>query len=528
MRPARKVVVVTMGARQAARWRDAIASASTLIAGADASGTAFTSEVFDCLPAGRWKVGRLLPFTASVRGCAERLGDQLRNPAFFGARRIEDPEITLVGSRRACRVVRQYVVDHLTPDDTRPDGELGDVRSIRRFRQLLLINPTTLYASLWCLIAAVLFAVAAPVAEFIGARAPAGSDAAVLWLAVKMFSTAIAGVLGLVFVVMTTQEIRSSVGLFSSMSDGSVVKRFRENVESGSKKRPLTWPIPTRTMRVPRGRNETLPAAEQVIDAIKRPLAHLNIYDIELFERTFIIAPVDPADVPRRIASFARENGRPNAIVDNEAQYRAAVRFTAANRPSSISDLDEWFIRYGTSRGVVDVTAQYSDNLWRPQDFAEYERDRKRYEYHFRPIPSKAYELQLTVYGGYDPTERRSHTHLRPDAYYWRVRERLDLSAYVRGGFFIPSAPVVFFRQGLLPRVATDVTQSPRNLNDMRCDCANMRPEDYERIDIEVKKVGEGVYEWEIEGVRDGGVLEFSYVVAQEPTLSRREQPAVQ
>src|SRR3954469_4061407 len=150
MRPVHRVVVVTMGARQTARWRDAIASASSLIVGAETS-PPFTGEVFDCLPADRWTLGRLLPFAASVRGCAERLGDHLRGPAFFGARRIDDPEITLVGSRRACRVVRQYVVDHLTPDGANFAGELGDVRSIRRFRQLLLINPTTLYASLWCL-----------------------------------------------------------------------------------------------------------------------------------------------------------------------------------------------------------------------------------------------------------------------------------------------------------------------------------------------------------------------------------------
>jgi hypothetical protein len=518
-----------MGARQTARWREAIVSASALLAHARASGASFAPEVFDCLPPGRWAIGRLFPFAASVRDCAERLSEHLRGTTFFGTRRVEDPEITVVGSRRACRVVRQYVMDHLTPDESRTDTALGDVRSIRRFRQILFINPPTLYAGLWCLIAAVVFGVLAPVAEFIGARGAApGAEAPVFWLAVKMVSTAIAAVLGFLFVLMTTQEIRSSIGLFSSVSDGSMLRRFAENVESGSKKRPLSWPIPTRTMRVPRGRSDSAAAAQQVLDAIKQPTAHPNLYDVELFERTFVIAPVDPAEVPRRIVAFARENGRPNAIVDNEAQYRAAVRFSAANRPAPTSDLDEWFIRYGTSRGVLDVAAPHADNLWRPQDFAEYERDRRRYEYHFRPNPSKAYELQATVYGGYDPNERRSHTHLRPDAYYWRVRERLDLSAYVRQGFFIPSAPVVFFRQGLLPRIATDVTQSPRNLNDMRCDCANMRPEEYERVDVEVKKLSEGVYEWEIEGVRDGGVLEFSYVVAREPNVVRREQPAAQ
>jgi hypothetical protein len=516
-----------MGARQTTRWREAIASASSLIAAAGPTGTPFTAEVFDCLPAGRWAIGRLFPFVASVRDCAGRLNDYLRGASFFGARRIEDPEITLVGSRRACRVVRQYLIDQLLPDDRRSEAALGDVRSIRRFRQLLVINPPTLYASLWCLIAAVLFAIIAPVAEFIGARGVApGADPPVFWLAVKTFSTAIAGVLGLLFVVMTTQEIRSSVGLMFSMSDGSTDGRFRDNIESGSKKRPLTWPIPTRTLRVPRGRNELKPAAQRVIDAINRPLGHPNLYDVELFERTFVISPIDPGDVPRDIASFARENGRPDAIVDNRAQYRAAVRFTAANAPASTSDLDAWFIRYGTSRGVLDVTADHGDNLWRPQDFAEYERDRRRYEYHFRPNAGKSYELKLMVYGGYDPNERRSHTHLRPDAYYWRVRERLDISAYLREGFFIPSPPEVFFRQGLLLRVATDLLQSPRNLNDMRCDCSTMRPEEYERADVAVTRVAEGVYEWEIEGVRDGGVLEFAYVIAKGPNLTRRERSA--
>jgi len=515
MRPNRHVVVVTRGQVDTARWRRAVDQTLT----SAAPGDSYTWHVFDCLPPTSSVFGHMVQRIRERRHqCAERLEAFLRAAPFFGARAIEDPEITLIGRGYTCNVVRQFVIDRLVPNEETSPAELGDVRSIRRFRQLVLINPQSTRIVLWTLLGAIVFVAAGPIAEFLGAwkvRGP-GAEAPVVWLAVRAIALAVAGVLGLIFVVISTEEIQRKLGIRSTF-DSSVAARFRDAVEErASKKRPLSWPIPTRTLRV-RGLPEQARSLSKIAAVVRRPPGHANLYDVELFERRFVIATVDLATVPPALRQLARDQGRDSVFADNQARYRASVAFSAFNSRAPTTILDDWVLRYGTSRGLVDVTPVHKDNLWEPAYVTVYERDRKLYEYHFRPGASEVHELELTAYGGYGESERRSHTHLRTDAYYWRVRETLDLSEYLRAGFFIPKPPVVSFRQGLLPRVATSDPHELRVLSGLKCDCAAMDPQQYEAVDVPVAQVGDGVYCWDVEGIRDGGVLEFSYVVAKQP-----------
>ena len=513
MRASRHVVVVTRGRSETKRWRSALE-----IGSAKEAADGYSWHVFDCLPGSL--IARIKQGIVQDRHeCAERLNAFLGDMPFIGPRAIDDPEITLIAHRDRCNVIRQFVVNHLVPDGQVKPAELGDVRSIRRLRQVVLIDPRTTRVLWWVLMATVFFAVAGPLAEFFAARGAQGSEPATGWLLLKAFSLAIAGVLGLAFAVLMTEEGQQKLRI-RSLSDSRLADTFRNAVEGeASKKRPLRWPIPTRTLDI-RGRPERASALIEIAKAVRQPRGHENLYDVELWERHIAVGPADPSSVPPSLRHLAEKQGRHHVFADNRARYRARVKFSANNERAASTTLDDWFIRYGTKLGLIDVNPVHPDNLWEPRYIDEYGRDHLRYEYHFRPAPDKVYELELTVYGGYGESDRGSHTHLRTDTYYWRVRETLDVSGYLQAGF-VASPPVVSFRQGALPRVSTGDANELRTIGGLKCDCAGMNPQDFESFDVPITQLNDGVYSWEIEGIRDGGVLEFKFTLTKKPIPPR-------
>ena len=514
MTPNRHVVVVSLGFEETDRWGRA--ADSTLRGALMKEG--YVWHVLDCgapPAAGALRLGidRLITVP---RECAARLDRALREAPFLAQRAIEDPEITLAGCGRACQVIRQFAVDRLraAESDARPD--LGDVRSVRRLRQILLINPPQINLLWWALILTAVLYVVASVAEYFAQpeRHAAPLALAVPWALLKVVTATLATVMGLVILVQSSEEVRRRLGLGPSHTDASLAGQFKEAVEEGVKTQSGTWPIPTQRLKLRGGVQAHPDTAAEIVRAVTRPPSHPNLYDIEVFERRLTIRPGTPDRVPSELHRLARTLGKERVFEDNEADYRASVTFSGQNERTSASRLRDWALRYGTTEGLIDVDPVHQDNLWEPLNLSHYQSHRGFYADFFRPAAGRTYTLALRVHGGYTGAEQCSHCHLRADSYYWRVREVLDLSAYLVAGWDV-LPPSVRFRQRALPRVALENPKAERSVHEFECDCKASSNAAYDSVDVAVHEETPGVFSWEIHGVRDGGVLEFGYHLAR-------------
>lgn len=515
MSPSRHVVLVTVGERDARRWRRA-AQAAPLAALAEPALGGFTWHVFDCCrPSGPRDASlRVRRRRGSPTVQADRLARFLAEAPFVAERPMLDPEITLVGAGPGCRVVRQFVVGTFRPPDPAAStSESTDVRAVRRLRQVMLVNPPWMDLARWTFVAAVVFGVVAAVAALPQAQQ------AVPWLANVAAGAVVMGVLlGAVWTLMASEEARRTAHVAElPRPDGRLVHDYERVVEHGAKSIPGTWPIPTRTVRL-----DPLDAddAQQLAEAVRHPPAHPNLDDVDLFERRTAVRPVTLRDVPPDVVAAAKRVGRPAAVEDNAADYRAAVRFSAANARGRESPLPKWRLTYGTSAGLVLVDAVHADNEWTREERLDYETHLLRYKYCFQPDCFGEHVLEARVYGGYTGAHQCGHAHLRADTYYRQVREELDLRAYVRAGWRLAAPPEVTFTCDLPPKVFPSGGKD-RDVHGPNCDCAEKDTTQQERREVPVVELEPGLYRWAVDSVCHGGVLSYRYHLIQEPHDAR-------
>jgi hypothetical protein len=491
----RHVVVVTMHATEAARWRDALRTPPALPAG-----DRVAWHVVDTSRGGTG-LARWLGRAPDLEERAERLERHLAEPPFIGSRAIDDPQITLVGCRAACHLVQEFVLRELR--------EGADVRSVRRLRQILLVNPVRLRRLRLLLAGAVLAAViqvAGPsLMRALGVGAPWSE-------AVQTLATCLAVVLPLALGVLLSDEAQRRLGIRMRLDHTLADEAFRDVVEQGAKDRPASWPVPTRMMRVTGAIPGDAETVARLAVAAARPAAHPNLYVVEAQRSLFRIRPVCREQVPANVREQARADRRAIVFDDDETIVRRSVRFAANSASGASPHLSNWMLRYGTFEGFLVADVVHQDNRWKPMDMErDYLRNHERYTYEFSPQPAHSYEITLRVYGGFTGSEQCSHVHLRSDTHYERVDEAVDLSQFVAAGWTLLEPPRVTFVQEPLPPVRIAELHGRRQLVGLSCRCAEQDRSGYEKREVPVQETAPGVYSWSIEDVRDGGVLEFRY-----------------
>lgn len=478
-----QVVFVAYGTREADLWRKRLPALGKVPGLQD-------DLHLSCWPDGgtRLRGNRWRHWISPLLYRADRLRAHLALPLFVAQDANLDPEITLIGWGKGCRVIQACLLRGLAEDPT--------VRHLRRIRQVVLISPSRPRRYRLLLAVTIIAMLAISLLELyrslFGASIPAASTLVVL--------------LGLVVAIATlwfgTVSNPTALELLdlrpAKLGRDDLEHQFRNHVQEGAKYKPGTWPIPCRLLDLPDfGEDEQIDTL-QIAQAILEPASHGSVYEIDLFERHLTVSPVDglvpDSDTPAR----------------DVAQIAHSVTFSERNSTNPEDGPAPWELRYQTYGGHIHVANIPDINRWTPQELSAYEYTHKQYVFRFFPEPGKTYTLKATVWNGFSAGNRDSHMHLRADAYFRCIRTSIDLRAYLRAGWRIDTPPEAYFFFGKLPTVGG----KERDLAGPSCDCLKSNRSLQQGVPVEVTEFEPGVYVWEVREVRDGGILGFLFNVS--------------
>ena len=104
-------------------------------------------------------------------------------------------------------------------------------------------------------------------------------------------------------------------------------------------------------------------------------------------------------------------------------------------------------LRYRTrSNGFIEPATSHPNEApsWEQSTYEDYGTE---FIFKFTPKPSEKFALNVKVYKGFDEGQRNVHIHLNRNAYYKDVRFSLDLTAYLKAGYVITSAPNLYLHE---------------------------------------------------------------------------------
>ncbi len=427
----------------------------------------------------------------------EALAKALQRPPFCSHHPEDDPDVTLVALGRGCLLVQDFLLRCLMKDT--------DVRQIRRVRQVVFLTPPRPpHWIAWAFAAIFVLATLSVPLYFLWPNKVllAGIASALVGLV-----TIASGVLA----IATSSTALDVLGMASERFLGAWTHReFEKRINSGSKRMAGAWPIPKQEIWPHRLRHAESGAIEEICEAILTPIGHPNTYEVDLFEYTLTVEPVPVKALPREVRDRLTIKEKYTGV----ANFVSHVRFAGHDRtwgegaPKADGELPPWELRYAT-RGYLEVHDPCPDNLATSgENFAKH----SAYICRFRPKPNEDRFLRVTLYGGYDAGNRDSHIHLRADANYRLVRGNLDLSSYLRRGWSISPPKSLFFHSRIPSTRSSDQRGSlERDLKDLECDCLTNKR--VLGVDLEVKQVSAGVFQWEKPNVRNGGIIAFEFDV---------------
>jgi hypothetical protein len=400
-----------------------------------------------------------------------------------------DPDITLIGWGKGCRVIQACLLRCLAEDTT--------VRHLRRIRQVVLVCPSHAWRYRLLLGCTVIAMLVASLLELYRALFKDSLPATPTLVVVLGSLVAIASLL---FGIVSNPTAMELLGLQSIQLDRDDLEhQFRSHLQGGSKQKPGTWPVPAQVLNLTDFGDDELVDAMRIAQAILEPFSHGSVYEIDLLERKLTIAPADGP--PPDTESF---------VAVDVAKIVHSVTVSERNSTTPESGPSPWELRYQTYGGHVHVPNIPDINRWTPQERSAYEYTHKQYVFRFFPEPGRTFTLKATVWNGFSAGNRDSHMHLRADAYFRCIRSSIDLRAYLEAGWRISSPPEAYFFFGKLPKVSGN----ERDLSGPSCDCLKSNRSLQEGTPVEVTEIEPGLYAWEVREVRDGGILGFLFNVS--------------
>jgi hypothetical protein len=432
----------------------------------------------------------------------EALSKALQRSPFAQSHPDLDSELILMALGPGCRLIQEYLLQCLNKDD--------NVRRLRRIRRVVFLTPPR---SHWVAGAFGLLFILAPVGIFLYLLWP--STALLVGVAsalLGLFSIATAG-LG----IATSPMALTMLGMESEWFLGARIrKEYTERIERGSRRRLGTWPIPQQELWPAKLKSASPEIVREISEVILQPEGHPNVYEIELFEYTFTIKPVQPKDLPEKVRDNLVIKGQYISMATLVSHIHFAGNDQTGNEEvrDKYGDVPPLELRQRT-RGYLEVHDPDPDNLaTSDENFAE----NRGYIYRFRAKSHEDRFLRVTIYGGYEDNNRDSHIHLRTDANYHLIRGKLDLSGYLNQNWKIVEPKVLFFHSHIPEtRFSRQSGLLERDLKDLKCDCmTNKRTLGSE---IPVQQNAPGIFNWEISDIRNGGIIAFEFDVLTQPVL---------
>lgn len=427
----------------------------------------------------------------------ETLARVLQKSPFWSDHPDHDPELTLVGLRHGGRVIQEFLLGCLNKDE--------DTRQIRRVRQAVFLAPLRSHWIAW--VFGILFTVT-----------PLSVLPYLLWPSQALLvgiASALAGLFAIAtggLAIATSPPALIMLGMESEWFLGARIrKEFEERIKHGNRRKLGTWPVPSQELWKARVKRKDPKALQEIAEAILKPIGHPNIYEIDLFESTLTIKPVQLKDLP--------QGERNNLVLKEKYTSQATlirhVRFAGNNQTANEEirkthgELLPWELRHRT-RGYLEVQDPPPQNLaTSDENFTK----NRVYIYRFHPKSHENYFLHVTIYGGHDTNNRDAHIHIRADASFRLIRENLDLSGYLSQGWSISEPKALFFHSPIPSmRFSHQPGSLERGLKDLECDCLSSKRG--LGLELQVQQISPGVFRWEKSNVRNGGIIAFEFDVS--------------
>jgi pimeloyl-ACP methyl ester carboxylesterase len=232
------------------------------------------------------------------------------------------------------------------------------------------------------------------------------------------------------------------------------------------------------------------PRYTQFAAYLLEPVGHRNFFEIEEWG---VSVRVEPRDATVPVVAVHGEKQR-KVFTDNYARLTRAVKFSRRNRCRAQFELS-YKTRGG---GWVAYTTSHPNEIG-PQVQRDYDDDGFNACFKFTPRVAddddpaagagELFHLDVDIYKGFDEGARDLHFHLADYAsIYHRIFFRLDLSAYLSAGYDVADEPKLYLHDG------------PNT-------CGACRDRDRGEAWPTKTRDPLGVWEWEINGARDGGVI---------------------
>jgi pimeloyl-ACP methyl ester carboxylesterase len=177
------------------------------------------------------------------------------------------------------------------------------------------------------------------------------------------------------------------------------------------------------------------PDYDAISRAILEPVGHRHIFEIERFVFSITVAPREGADL---IARYGRHERTVQS--DNVAHVVRSAEFSHGNRCSSL-----FTIKYLTRNSGFIEPRMNRPNEASPDFAGRWKDEGTAVYYQFHPRPGETYELDMTVFKGFDEGHRDVHHHCGRQSYYRHYECVVDLSAYVKAGWIVIQAPELFY-----------------------------------------------------------------------------------
>ena len=169
--------------------------------------------------------------------------------------------------------------------------------------------------------------------------------------------------------------------------------------------------------------------------AILEPVGHQHVFEIERFLFSITVEPRSGPDIVARYGTNERI-----VQTDNVAHVIRSAQFSRRNRCSELCT-----IKYLTRNTGFIEPRMNRPNEASPDFAGRWKDDGTSAFFQFHPQAGELYELDVTVYKGFDEGHRDIHHHCGRQSFYRRYECIVDLSAYLNAGWTITRPPALCY-----------------------------------------------------------------------------------
>ena len=221
----------------------------------------------------------------------------------------------------------------------------------------------------------------------------------------------------------------------------------------------------------------------QLVDCLLHPAGHRNVFDVDEWGVSLKVEPC-------RVRDTIVRRGEPTELTaDNCATLVRTVKFSPRNRCRELFELS-----YSTRRGWLRYSTSHRNEA-DVQYLRLYKDGRSDAYFMLTPRAGETFWLTADIYKGFDAGARDLHFHLGRRSIYKKLSFRLDLTAYLSGGYVVTDEPKLY-------------------LHDTEADgCDHLCAERPREKPLPAEVDPRGVWVWEFADVREG-VVDVAWDVA--------------